>query len=102
MRTPALKLSLFSGFCALAAFAAPAETVSEKRIDLIFRPPVGECMAISADGKYLAFTQHVGSERAIMVKDLELRTNTARILADEDRPRPRGARCLGDHRRSGV
>ena len=50
MRTPALKLSLFSGFCALAAFAAPAETVSEKRIDLIFRPPVGECMAISADG----------------------------------------------------
>ena len=73
--------------CAFAAAAVlvRADSISEKRMELLFRPLLGERMAMSTDGHYLAYTQHVEHDLTIVVYDLERMRQATRIIADEDR-----------------
>ncbi len=75
---------LLLGVAAVAG--ARADSVSEKRIEQLFRPISGERMALSTDGHYLAYTQHARGELSIVVMDLERLETKTRILVDEDRP----------------
>jgi dipeptidyl aminopeptidase/acylaminoacyl peptidase len=80
-----LRIVFLIALLALAWPLARAE-VSEKRIELLFRPPLGERMALSPDGRYLAYTQHARGELVIVIFDLERMEVKTRITADEDRP----------------
>ncbi|HUR58472.1 MAG TPA: prolyl oligopeptidase family serine peptidase [Opitutaceae bacterium] len=68
--------------------AGRADSISEKRLELLFRPALGEQMALSTDGRYLAYTQHGGGILNIVVMDLDRLETKVRIQADEDRPIP--------------
>jgi hypothetical protein len=88
MPVSALKLWLNASLLATTVALARADSISEKRVELLFRPPVAEQIALSPDGHYIAYTEHVGGELRIVVFDLQRQRRTARILADEDRPIP--------------
>ena len=83
MSAPALRLLFPLLLCTLAA---GADSISEPRIERLFRPTLGERMALSADGRYLAYTQHTGTDLLIIVMDLDHPEKKVRIIADEDRP----------------
>lgn len=90
MRVFAPNVLLFAcaGLLAGAAPVARATTIEEKRVELLFRPVLGERLTLSPDGHYLAYTQHVREELRIVVMDLQRFETKTRILADEDRPIP--------------
>jgi dipeptidyl aminopeptidase/acylaminoacyl peptidase len=68
------------------AMAARADSVDEARLELLFRPLVGERLAMSTDGHYVAFSQHDKTDLLVIVYDLEKMRLKTRIIADEDRP----------------
>jgi hypothetical protein len=74
--------------CAAAAIstAAVADSISEKRIELLFRPQLATRSVLSPDGRLLAYTEHVGTELRIIVMDLDHPEKKTRIAVDEDRP----------------
>jgi dienelactone hydrolase len=88
VRLPLLPFIAWLGLAVpvLPAAEAPTERISEKRVESLFRPSSGERTALSPDGKFMAYTQHIPGELLIIVLDLERRVVTARISADEDRP----------------
>lgn len=86
MRFRPFSALLFALLFGLGALARAAETIDEKRLELLFRPQRGENMTLSPDGKHLAYTEHVGDELIILVQDLDTLAIKARIVADEDRP----------------
>lgn len=67
------------------SLGARDDSISEPRIEALFRPPLGEKMAMSTDGRFLAYTEHVRTELAIVIFDLERLERKTRIIADEDR-----------------
>jgi dipeptidyl aminopeptidase/acylaminoacyl peptidase len=85
MELSILKTVLAAVAIAWIASLARGSSISEKRIELLFRPQRGEQMALSPDGNYLAYTEHVGHELTIVVFDLQRLTIKTRIVADEDR-----------------
>jgi dipeptidyl aminopeptidase/acylaminoacyl peptidase len=84
----AFKILLAASLGVAACWCARADSVDEQRLELLFRPPLGEQMALSTDGHYLAYTEHTGTDLTIVVLDLETLKTKTRILADEDRPIP--------------
>lgn len=95
---PALLVSL----AALALPAPAAESITEQRVEALFRPMLGDSRDMSTDGRYFAYTERVGSELKIIVVDLDTMKVKTRITADEDRDiarsntkRPAHLRFLG-------
>ena len=88
MRCPLLNLAVTCLGLAGVSTMARAESISEARLERLFRPLVGELTALSTDGRYLAYTQQVKSDLTIVVYDLERMRKSARIIADSDRPIP--------------
>jgi hypothetical protein len=85
---PAVRL-IWSVLLAATVGVAAEKTgarIEEPRVEALFRPATGAMTALSADGKYLAYTQQGSGELLVVVTDLERQTVTARISADEDRP----------------
>jgi dipeptidyl aminopeptidase/acylaminoacyl peptidase len=81
-----LPILLLACICAIGATSTCAETISEKRLELLFRPPVAQQTALSTDGHYLAYTEHTGTDLNVVVLDLDLLQIKTRIIADDDRP----------------
>jgi hypothetical protein len=86
VRFSAPKISLTLLALIVAGARVWADPISEERIEKLFRPLLGERMAMSTDGHYLAYTQHEKTDLLIMVYDLEKLKLKTRIVADEDRP----------------
>ena len=70
----------------LVGAVAHAAVISEKRLELLFRPPLGESLALSTDGSHLAYTEHRAGTLGIVVMDLERLETRTRIHVDDDRP----------------
>ncbi len=82
-------LSVFVIAVACAAFPAPGraeDTISEARLERLFRPVQGERMALSSDGHYLAYTEQVKKDLVINILDLDSLEIKSRLIVDEDRP----------------
>ncbi len=93
MRVVALSAIVLAAAC--AAFTAPGraeDTISEARLERLFRPVQGERMALSSDGHYLAYTEQVKKELVINIMDLEQGVMKSRLSVDEDRETATGTR----------
>lgn len=61
-----------------------AEELTEARIEALFRPPLGERMTLSPDGRNLAYTRHEKAQLLLEIMDLDSLTRKARIAVGED------------------
>jgi dipeptidyl aminopeptidase/acylaminoacyl peptidase len=77
---------LFAVACAAIATQAQVTEITEARMELLFRPWLAEQMALSPDGRHVAYTQQAGDELLIMVRNLDTLKLLTRIVADESRP----------------
>lgn len=72
---------------ALVVFAASSRAASfDARIEALFRPPLGEHIALSPDGRRIAYTAEAGGGRAIVIVPLDEpgRKLTVKIEPDRD------------------
>ncbi|MDP3073683.1 MAG: prolyl oligopeptidase family serine peptidase [Opitutaceae bacterium] len=68
-----------------AAGAARAASL-EDRVEALFRPPLGEWIALSPEGQRVAYTTQAGGELALVMMDLEQsrRRKTVAVAPDRD------------------
>jgi hypothetical protein len=71
MRRPLPHLLSLALALVTVSSAPGADSISEERVELLFRPTVGGRRALSTDGRYFAYTEHVGPELVIVVLDLD-------------------------------
>ncbi|MBI5770487.1 MAG: prolyl oligopeptidase family serine peptidase [Verrucomicrobia bacterium] len=73
-----------ASFCAAAGLRAAAPSL-EERAELLFRPMLGDTVALAPDGQRLAFTTPVGRDLAIVILGLEPPGARRTVLIDGDR-----------------
>ena len=64
---------------------ASAAAVSERRIEDLFRPFLGDRITLSPDGKQVAYTQHSGRDLNLILQTLDGLPRKLTITVDEDR-----------------
>jgi dienelactone hydrolase len=69
----------------LATTAAWAASALEQRVDLLFRRPLGEQIALAPDGRHVAFTRQADNDLTIAIFDVGLGRTTTTVIADEAR-----------------
>jgi hypothetical protein len=57
---------------ALVCLATVSRAASfDERIESLFRPVLGEHVALSPDGQRVAYTTHLGAELALVIRNVE-------------------------------
>ena len=69
MRAPRLTLLVATASLGAAGFLRGASL--DDRVELLFRPPLGEHIALSPDGQRVAYTSHTGAELSLVIRDIE-------------------------------
>ncbi len=59
--------------------------VDERRVGALFRPFLGERLTLSPDGKYIAYTEHAGSDLTVVIMDPKFPAGKKTVIVDEDR-----------------
>lgn len=97
-RVSSFPLRLASLLCAVVVARA---ATFEERVELFFRPPIAEQMALSPDGRYVAYTRQANSELQIIIVDvtnplpkLTLRVEDPRSVAFSKEKQPAKLRFL--------
>lgn len=83
MSSPYHRFALWLAFAVAAAFthAAPFD----ERVAALFRAPLAEQMALSPDGRHLAYTTQVGKDLVVMIMNVEFPGTNAKVVVDEER-----------------
>lgn len=75
-----LRLLVPLAWLTTGAVAAP----NEERIEALFRPFLAERMTLSPDGRYIAYSEHSGSEVLVRILDLEQPGLPKTVIVQED------------------
>src|SRR4051812_38005110 len=82
-----LRPCCFAGFVCVAGLSRAASF--DDRIGALFRPPLGEMMALSPDGQQIAYTQVARDTRIVMMNlDLPGPKRTVKVSPDRDATLP--------------
>ncbi|MES2692915.1 MAG: prolyl oligopeptidase family serine peptidase, partial [Verrucomicrobiota bacterium] len=78
-----------SCFLAASVFAAELSGAAslDERVEALFRPPVGEMIALSPDGQHVAYTTRSGKELAIAIMNLEFPASRRTVPVELERER---------------
>lgn len=82
---PRARLLPFLALSLLATLPGRAASVSERRIEDLFRPFLGDRITLSPDGKQVAYTQHSGQDLNLILQTLDGMPRKLTITVDEDR-----------------
>jgi dienelactone hydrolase len=76
---------LVCGLFVLVGSWLPAADLSDQRMEALFRPFLAEQVTLSHDGRYIAYSDHSGTDVTVKIVDLDQPGSPRTVLVQEDR-----------------